>query len=276
LWKENYRPFGERQKNASSSWQNQIWFANKPYDATTGLSYMGARYYNPMLGRFMGVDPKGFDENSIYSFNRYAYANNNPYKFVDPDGHSPMLVVALPMAAGWLIGGTFNAATQYATTGHIQWGGIGGVFDAASDGAMFGLAGAGAAGRANVGRVGAASSAEAAADIAQAAGRTSGAAAELRVGDKVFTDVSTGGAARTLHPEVKAALDKVPQSQRAPWHGHCAEAGCLSQALNSGVNPAGGTSRAVNIGNSGRGHGTSKPACSSCKDVLNQFGVKHD
>jgi uncharacterized protein RhaS with RHS repeats len=119
-------------------------------------------------------------------------------------------------------------------------------------------------------------SAEAAADAALAAGRTKGAAAELRIGDQVFTDVSSGGAARTLHPDVQAAYDRVPQSKRAPWHGHCAEGGCLSQALDAGVNPAGGTSRAVNIGTSGKGHGTPKPTCSSCKDVLDQFGVNHD
>jgi uncharacterized protein RhaS with RHS repeats len=47
---------------------------------------MGARYYNPVLGRFMGVDPVGYSETNIHSHNRYTYANNNPYKFVDPDG----------------------------------------------------------------------------------------------------------------------------------------------------------------------------------------------
>jgi len=113
-------------------------------------------------------------------------------------------------------------------------------------------------------------------DTALAAGRTSGAAAELRVGGEVFIDVSTGGAARTLHPDVEAAYEQVPLEMRAPWHGHCAEAGCLSQALNAGVDPAGGSSRAVNIGNSGKGHGTAKPTCSSCSYVLDLFGVKHD
>ena len=121
-----------------------------------------------------------------------------------------------------------------------------------------------------------AGSAKAAADIAQQAGRASGAAAELRVNGQVFTDVSTGGAARDLHPSVKSGLDQVPLSQRAPWHGHCAEAGCVSQALEAGVNPAGGTSKAVNIGTSGKGHGTPKPACTSCQHLLDQFGVKHD
>lgn len=38
----------------------------------------------------MGMDPKGFDAANINSFNRYAYANNSPYKYVDPDGRSPI------------------------------------------------------------------------------------------------------------------------------------------------------------------------------------------
>ncbi|MGH8051121.1 MAG: RHS repeat-associated core domain-containing protein [Arenimonas sp.] len=44
------------------------------------------RYYDPVIGRFLSVDPVETDPNSGDSFNRYAYANNNPYLFVDPDG----------------------------------------------------------------------------------------------------------------------------------------------------------------------------------------------
>ncbi|MFZ5895573.1 MAG: toxin TcdB middle/N-terminal domain-containing protein [Myxococcota bacterium] len=113
------------------------------------------------------------------------------------------------------------------------------------------------------------------ANAAQAAGRTRGVAAELRVGDRVFTDVSTG-APRALHPRVSAALDKVPASQRAPWHGKCAEPGCISQALQAGIEPAGGVSTAVNIRASGNpNHGTFKAACSSCAALLDSFGIKH-
>ena len=40
----------------------------------------------------MGIDPVGVDENNVHSHNRYAYANNNPYKFVDPDGRAAILI----------------------------------------------------------------------------------------------------------------------------------------------------------------------------------------
>jgi len=53
-------------------------------DSSLVLSYMQARYYDPVIGRFYGFDPVGFRD--VHSFNRYAYAANNPYKYVDPDG----------------------------------------------------------------------------------------------------------------------------------------------------------------------------------------------
>ena len=110
VWKENYRPYGERVLNqaANNNNTNKIGYAGKPFDNQTGLTYMGARYYDPVLGRFMGIDPKGVDPDNIHSFNRYAYANNNPYKFVDPDGRSPLL--AIPLGLGVLvIGGGYYA-----------------------------------------------------------------------------------------------------------------------------------------------------------------------
>jgi uncharacterized protein RhaS with RHS repeats len=54
---------------------------------------MQARYYDPVIGRFYSNDPVGFT--NIHTFNRYGYANNNPYKYVDPDGQSAKVVKAL-------------------------------------------------------------------------------------------------------------------------------------------------------------------------------------
>ncbi|MEM7206773.1 MAG: RHS repeat-associated core domain-containing protein [Pseudomonadota bacterium] len=58
-------------------------------DRDIGLTYAQARYYDQRLGRFYAMDPVGVDLNQPAMFNRYAYGNNNPYKFTDPDGEIP-------------------------------------------------------------------------------------------------------------------------------------------------------------------------------------------
>jgi uncharacterized protein RhaS with RHS repeats len=47
---------------------------------------MQQRYYDPAIGRFLSVDPASTNPNTGASFSRYSYANDNPYRFVDPDG----------------------------------------------------------------------------------------------------------------------------------------------------------------------------------------------
>jgi len=91
LWRESYQPYGERQQHEPRANANRRWFTSHVEDADTGLLYMQARYYDPKIGRFMSMDPVGFVEENPMSFNRYAYANNNPYKYVDPDGGAPRL-----------------------------------------------------------------------------------------------------------------------------------------------------------------------------------------
>jgi len=93
LWKEDYKPFGEKTDNDPSSGLNNIAYTGKEHDDDIGLSYFGARYYDPAVGRFMGVDKAGVIgniEKNPMMFNRYAYANNNPYVFIDPDGNEPV------------------------------------------------------------------------------------------------------------------------------------------------------------------------------------------
>jgi RHS repeat-associated protein len=97
LWKESYKPYGERTTNAIATQggkgNNEVYFHGKKAETQLNggvtLQYFGARYYDPSGARFMSIDPVGFSEGNIHSFNRYAYGNNNPFKFVDPDGRSP-------------------------------------------------------------------------------------------------------------------------------------------------------------------------------------------
>jgi RHS repeat-associated protein len=104
IWKENYRPYGARLNTQPASATNRQFFHGKPADADTGLSYFGARYYDPLIGRFMGVDPQSVDPGDIHSFGRYAYGKNNPYTYIDPDGrHAEVIIVPLILLAGWAI-----------------------------------------------------------------------------------------------------------------------------------------------------------------------------
>jgi uncharacterized protein RhaS with RHS repeats len=59
---------------------------------------MQARYYDPVIGRFYSNDPVDALSHlgrtgGIHGFNRYAYANNNPYKYIDPDGRETRQMV---------------------------------------------------------------------------------------------------------------------------------------------------------------------------------------
>lgn len=72
-------------------------FTGHVSDAQTGLSYMQQRYYDPGLGRFLSVDPVATDFVAAQNFNRYNYAANNPYKFIDPDGREIRFAPGFPV-----------------------------------------------------------------------------------------------------------------------------------------------------------------------------------
>lgn len=99
--RSHYKPFGE----ALEGMKKGVGYTGHLNDKDLKLTYMQARYYDPVIGRFYSNDPLGFRD--VHSFNRYAYANNNPYKYTDPDGNNPKLIADFAL----------NVAINYATTG---------------------------------------------------------------------------------------------------------------------------------------------------------------
>src|SRR5437870_12503917 len=57
------------------------------YDGSTGFYYFGGRFYDPALGRFITQDSSPGVRKDPQSFDRYAYARDNPLKIVYPNGH---------------------------------------------------------------------------------------------------------------------------------------------------------------------------------------------
>jgi RHS repeat-associated protein len=71
-------------------------------DNTTGLYYAQARWYDPLVGNFNGMDPAFGDTGTPLSLNKYLYGNANPTYYVDPDGREACVgheLVNCPMAS---------------------------------------------------------------------------------------------------------------------------------------------------------------------------------
>jgi RHS repeat-associated protein len=81
--RNDYEPYGAIIGKPTFS---GIGYTGHVMDGATSLTYMQQRYYDQSIGRFLSVDPVVTDSNSGASFNRYEYAANSPYRFIDPDG----------------------------------------------------------------------------------------------------------------------------------------------------------------------------------------------
>ncbi len=129
----NYKPFGDSVEAA----KDEVGYTGHKFDTDLGLSYMQARYYDPVIGRFYSNDPVDaltfIQKGNVQGFNRYAYANNNPYKYTDPNGESPTIAAGAgagcaatgpgcPVGAvvGGLIGAIIGVAIADAAINHFN------------------------------------------------------------------------------------------------------------------------------------------------------------
>ena len=82
----SYQPFGQVQTHTGTS-DVAYKYTGQERDASTGLYFYQARYYDPVLGRFLSPDSYVQNPLDPQTLNRYAYVRNNPLKYTDPSGH---------------------------------------------------------------------------------------------------------------------------------------------------------------------------------------------
>ncbi|WP_256918679.1 DddA-like double-stranded DNA deaminase toxin [Streptomyces hilarionis] len=77
--------FGNARGPQLGPWSGDKGFVGGTKDTDTGLTHLGAREYDPSIGRFLSVDPI-MDLTDPQQLHGYTYANNNPITITDPSG----------------------------------------------------------------------------------------------------------------------------------------------------------------------------------------------
>ena len=109
-----YDAFGNllEQKEAVT---NRILYTGQKYDQETGQYYLRARYYNPVVGRFLQEDTYRGD-----GLNLYAYCANNPVIYYDPSGHGTQYPDKVPETVDTPAGEVVNKVGSSSTTDRIR------------------------------------------------------------------------------------------------------------------------------------------------------------
>lgn len=106
-----YDPFGDTIVLMGEEFDNEYCYTGQIYDRGSDLYYCNARYYDPGAGRFTTQDSYRGEQTEPDTYHLYAYCANDPIDYVDPSGHSPMVLVGgvamFSVPVGWLIVGCF-------------------------------------------------------------------------------------------------------------------------------------------------------------------------
>lgn len=122
-------------------------FTGQEQDPETGLYFYNARYYNPVLGRFISPDSIVPEPGNPQSLNRYSYVENNPVNRIDPSGHFSFgkffrsLFRAIPAIVVGVVVGVVTAglaAPLGATAAAVVGGAVGGAAAGAANTAVNG------------------------------------------------------------------------------------------------------------------------------------------
>jgi len=93
---QRYTPFGSPRLNAGGLPTDKTFTGQRVEAGLGGIMDYGARYYDPVIGRFLSADtvvpgaggtsPAGDNPQAL---NRYSYGFNSPLNYTDPTGHDP-------------------------------------------------------------------------------------------------------------------------------------------------------------------------------------------
>ena len=106
-----YLPFGESMaEQKAGGYSTKYRFSGKEVDEETGLYYFGARYYDPRISLWYGVDPLA---NKYSNWNPYNYTLNNPINLIDENGLYPKPLLIFNSNIGFYGGYKFTKSATH-------------------------------------------------------------------------------------------------------------------------------------------------------------------
>jgi RHS repeat-associated protein len=142
----NYRPTCKRTRTRALPEEFAI-STGKELDAETGFYYYGARYLDPKTSRWISADPALGDyipsapvddeakkrngslpgQGGVFNhvnLHVYHYAGNNPVKYVDPDGETPVLIIAIAAISALVITSDVSNTKSNQNKGNVPKGSV--------------------------------------------------------------------------------------------------------------------------------------------------------
>jgi len=86
---QRYKPYGQT-RWISGTIPTDRRFTDQRSDSYINMYQLGARWYSPVLGRFISADSIVPDPVNPQALNRYSYVYNRPLNLIDPSGHDPL------------------------------------------------------------------------------------------------------------------------------------------------------------------------------------------
>lgn len=82
-----YKAWGETRYSSGTTFTNYRYTGQRE-EPSFGLYFYNARWYDPLIGRFAQADTIVPEQSQgVQAWDRYAYVNNSPVKYIDPNGH---------------------------------------------------------------------------------------------------------------------------------------------------------------------------------------------